>query len=384
MYKKVIYFTLLCFIEIIILTGCWDKVEIEKRGFVRLIGIDIGSPSDEPNKEEEGLIKVTYVFPKSAAFSPEGGKGDEKSFVVMSSTAKSIEKANDYIDSKMNRRVYFGHMRIVVLGEELLKDSIRFKRVLDYIAREPSFSREIRFFSCEGEASSIGDIKPEIEKTLAEYIKGIMDNWESSGMIVKVDFNQFMASIITNKGKAILPKISIKDGKANVSGVSLIKDYKLVGFLSEDDTLYFNTLLGKRVGGNETIDIDNKIVSFQSSKVSKKIKLKSDDLDKLEIEIYAKIEGAISGYEIGGGELDGNRILKIEEALNKYGEERCKSVIKKLQKEYEVDGLEIGDYIKKFHPSVWEKIKDRWNDIYPNIKISAVMDYKIRRAGDIK
>ena len=372
-----------CFISLyiiaatIIFTGCWDKIEIEKRGFVRVIGID-------KEKEKEDLIKVTYVFPKSEAFSPGGGKGDEKAFVVMSSTAKSIGKANDYIDSKINRSVYFGHMRMAVLGEELLKDEKSFKRVLDYIAREPSFSREIKFLSCDGEASSIGEIKPEVEKILAEYIKGIVENWESNGMIVKVDFNQFMDSIITNKGMAILPKISIEDGKANVLGASLIKDYKLVGSISADDTLYLNTLLGKRIGGNETIDIDNETVSFQSNKISRKIRLKNKDLDKLEIEIYTKIEGSISGYEIGGGELGGREILNIENAFNINGEERCKAVIKKLQKDYEVDVIGIGDYIKKFHPSVWEEVKDRWNEVYPNIRITPVMDYKVRRAGDIK
>lgn len=67
------------------LTGCWDKIEIEDRAFVMAIGIDLSSS----NKR----YVVTFQFPNAAQITKGtsgGGGGSEKPSFAVSEVADTI------------------------------------------------------------------------------------------------------------------------------------------------------------------------------------------------------------------------------------------------------------------------------------------------------
>jgi LysM repeat protein len=137
-----------------------------------------------------------------------------------------------------------------------------------------------------------------------------------------------------------------------------------------------NNLKSKNYYG---LDID-----FAIRNMSRKLRLMNEDPSNLEIGIDVRIEGAILAGEADKELYDSELLRRIEKELGSMMEERCRLVIKKLQKEYNVDALLINDYLKKFHPSAWDSVKDKWDDVYPGIKITPVNQVRVRRIGTVK
>lgn len=378
-----------------ILSGCWDKVEIDQRGFVEVIMVDPAPPGYEQKMEEEtkdipgielqksDMIKVTYVFPNTGLFAGQGG-GDQPGFVSLSSVATSISKANTFVDSRVSRRLYFGHTQIAVFGEKLFENPEKIKEVIDHFRRDPQFSRTIKVLITPGEASKISEIKPKVEKLLFRYIRGILDNEATNGSIIDINLSEFLTMLNRPEKTSILPNITAEGDELKISGAAVIKDLKVVGHITEYDTLYFNTLRGVREGGREIVNVGDLSVEFATTNTTRKLELINDDPDNLEIKIGVRIEGTLVGGEFDKELFDSDTISKIEEQLNKMSEESCSFVLKKLQKDFKADALLMSDYLEKFHPSVWEKVKDKWSEIYPEIKIVPEIDNKVRRIGTVK
>lgn len=396
MLKRVMSLMMILIMVPAILTGCWDKVEIDQRGFVTVIMIDMAPPGytekeTEAAKDIPGassqmgkFLKVTYAIANAILFAGEGGGGSEKARVSMSSVSTSIDKASRFVDSRLSRRLYFGHTQVAIFGEEFLKNPDKVKEVLGDIERSQQFSRTIRVLSCEGEASKAADLDPKGEKLLFRYLRGIMENEATNGRIIDLSFNEFISMLAEEKGTGIIPRVSVEKDEVKISGIDIIKDYKLIGSLSEYDALYFNTLSGRRKGGVIYINAGDTALAFSTNNVSRQVKLVNSDPNKLEVEIDVEVEGSISDSKVDQEVFDIDLINKAEKELNKSDEESCKFVISKLQKKYNVDVLQIDEFLRKYHPDVWDKVKDRWSEIYPEIKITPVISDKIRRVGTAK
>jgi Ger(x)C family germination protein len=285
------------------------------------------------------------------------------------------------VDSKISRRLYFGHAKVIIFGEEFVKNREKFMEVIDYLGRDPNINWAIRGMVADGEASKTAEMNPKDEKLLFRYLRGILDNEVTSGRILDVRFNDFLSMMMEN-GVGMLPRVHTASDEAKISGLSLFKDYKYVGYLSEYDTLYFNTLNGTRNGGRVYINHDGLKASFTTSNTTRKVKLENSDVNTLEIGIHVHVEGNLSNIELKGNkELDAEALAALEQELKKTDEESCGFVIKKLQGEFKADALGMGEYIRKYHPSIWDQVKDKWDKVYPAVKITPVVDYRIRRIG---
>lgn len=379
----------------VFMCGCWDKVEIDQRAIVGVIMVDMAPPGyqekvyeinkdvPEMQNQKEDMIKVTYGFAKPVVLAGEGSGDDKPIFVSMSSVGTTMDKVNSYVDSRISRRLFFGFTQVIIFSEDFLMHPNKVKEVIDYFRRNPEFGRSMRVLVSVGEASKVSEINPKGERLLSSYIRGILENESSNGMITDITFNE-LVTMISSSGMGILPYVNPREGEVKISGIGLIKDFKLSGYLSEYDSSYFNELKGTRKTGSVFVNIDGIPVSYVIQGTKRSIKLINDDPDKLEIEIKVTNEGYVPSSEADKEIFNSDFIKKAEKGLNKLEEKSCSLVIKKLQKDYNLDALMMGDYLMKYHPDIWSKVKDKWNDVYPEIKITPVVDNKIRRIGSVK
>lgn len=396
MVKKVICLLIAAIFMAAMLSGCWDKVEIDERGFVGVIMVDMAPPGYEEKVAEslkdvpgvEGqvgrMIKVTYAFPLTVALAGEGGSGGkEPAFTKISSVATTMDKVNRYVDSRISRRLFFGFTQVIIFGEEFLQNPDKVKEVIDYFRRNPEFGRSMRVLAAEGEAADVAEITPEGEKLLSRYTRGVLENQSSSGRITDMTFNEFIV-MMSDTGSGVMPRVTVKKDEIKVAGLALIKGYKKVGELTEFDTPYFNALNDRSKSGSMSINVDDITVNYVIRNSSRKMELVNSDPDKLEVSVIVKTEGVIPSGEADREIFDSSFLKEVETQLNKVENESFAYVVKKLQKEYGIDALMIGEFLRKYHPSLWSKLGGRWNEIYPNMKITPVADNRIRRIGTVK
>lgn len=101
-------------------TGCWDVVEINERIFVTAVGLDLNK---DPNLEGEYLL--TYVYPNVGNIK-DGTSQKESKFIKMTVVQTPFQGSRQLM-TRLDKPLYFKHMKVIVIGEELFKDSGKMK-----------------------------------------------------------------------------------------------------------------------------------------------------------------------------------------------------------------------------------------------------------------
>jgi len=387
------YLVIMLILSTICMTGCWDKVEIDKKAFVSVLGVDAGkdigkekqlekiSPAASFTGSKFDKIRVTYAFPNISELGPEkGGTAGENS---MSLDAYSMQDSIDKIVNKSSRNLSFGHLKLMVLNTSILDYSNAFKEVIDYIQRQPAINRMIYIVFSEDKSEEILRFKPNMEKSIENYIIGMLENNEKNNTAFPLTLNEFLEEISQNN-TALIPVINIdkKNEDLKISKVAVIKNNKIKGYISTEQSNNIQLINKKFKGGTRTIIRDGSPLDYSIENSERKIKLK--DKENLSFDIKLNLEGQIKGYNIDKQISSKGDINKIEEDLNKAIRQEINEVIRVSQSDYNTDILDLGEYVHKYHPKLWEKIKGNWNDLYKSLDINVTVDTKVRRIGAIK
>ncbi|APF26671.1 germination, Ger(x)C family protein [Clostridium sporogenes] len=377
----------------ICMTGCWDKVEIDQKAFASVIGVDAGkdigkekqlkeiSPSASFTGSKLDKMKVTYAFPDISKLGPEkGGTAVDK---TMSIDAYSMQDSIDKIVNKSSRNLSFGHLKLIVLNTSILDYSNTFKEVIDYLQRQPAINRMIYIVFSEDKSEEILKFKPNMEKSVENYIIGILENNKKNNTSAPLTLNEFLEETSQNN-TALVPVINIdkKSKDLKISKVAVIKDDKIKGYISTEQANNIQLINKKFKGGTRTIIRDGSPLDYSIENSERKIKIR--DKEKLSFDIKLNLEGQIKGHNIDKQISSKGDINKIQENLNKAITQDIKEVIRISQTEYNTDILDLGGFIHKYHPKLWKEIKGNWNELYKTVDINVTADTKVRRIGAIK
>lgn len=371
--KKVLVIMLA--ISLIFVSGCWDKDELEQRLFVTEIGIDL---NEEAKKEDLDKLIITYKYPNINTIGKSGG-GGPKSY-ILSTTSSSIFQAGKQFMTLVPYHFYYKHLKVIILGEDLLKEGELVRSVLDDLSRDTKISKRVRILAAEGKAIDIIKATYVEEQRVEGTIYSIVrDNRHSVNFTSKSLTDLITESDIA--GVSIIPKISI-DGENRfiIEGGCVLKDYKFAGWIDRIENKALNLANGNL--NIETVDVlyNNKIISYdiRNSSSKKKVKVGEDIIVDLDIEL----EGYLTGYYLS----DEATVYSTEviSDMEKTIESDLKKTIEKAIshfKEMKADVFGIGEHLSKFHPREWRKLEEDWDDIIPEIVVNTNVDVKIRRTG---
>jgi len=385
--KKILPLIFCC----ILLSGCWDKVEIDRRNFISTIAIDVG---EDMGKEKElkklnlvepsaGIsikkINVTYGFPDMSTVGAEkGGSAQEK---YINTQAYSMEDAYSEAMAKSSRDIYLGHTKLLILSSDILQHKDTIKEIVDYLQRNPSISRMIQVVVSDGRAEDYLRFKPETENSTQYYISGLMDNSHRNSRIMSMTLNELLI-LLSENGNALLPMISLDNERKELmlSGAAIIEDYELKGVFTPLELINIQLLSGKFKVGKKAIYLDGHPIDYVIDGYHRKIKVVEQG-NKLVINVDIKLEGQIGGYYVGKKILDEGELQKIQNAFNSSISVDLKKAMELAIKEYGIDPFGAREYIEKFKPSLWSKVEKDWKTKYKEASVNVTVDAKIRRIG---
>lgn len=377
-----------------IFSGCWDKVEIDRKGFVSTIGIDVGEdiakveelkevgPKEPFSERELKRLKVTFGYPDISKLGPQ--KGSTAQDMVLTAEGYSMVDVLDKTYGKSSRSVHFAHARILLLSDELLKYPRIMKEIVDFLERQPQIDRQMLVIVTKGNTEKYINHKPFMEENIENYIVGLMMNSSRNSTILPVKLNQFLM-LLSKNGNAILPNMAFSSDNKSVElkGTALIKNYEIKGYLNPIETSDLEILRGTIKGGKKVIFKDGHPVEFSIEGVKRKIKYEKKD-SKINFKIYIELEGQLKGYALENSVLNSKALNEIQENFDESLSLECEKVASITQNEFSIDAIGLNDYLEKYHPYVWKGIKSNWEKIYKDSKINVYVTTKIRRIGVIE
>lgn len=119
-------------ISLILLTGCWDKFELEEHAYVVVLGLD---------KREDNLIDITFQIANPQVGSTDIGTAQsEVPSDVVTITATDILAAKELSNSIVSRKMSFRHLQTIIVGEELAKSDL-----VNHVLASAMFEPEVRY-----------------------------------------------------------------------------------------------------------------------------------------------------------------------------------------------------------------------------------------------
>ncbi|KAB3532480.1 Ger(x)C family spore germination protein [Alkaliphilus serpentinus] len=360
-----------------LLVGCWDQVEIDDRIFIAILGFDI-APEDLAENPGQSKYQLSISFPNQS-----GGLGGEVELtnVYLSSLGSNMHSILRQIGARTSKSIYFGHLRGLVLGEELAKDPRMIREILDAFENNPLISRRISIGIVEGKAKDIIEMEPQQEGDVGQYITRIFRKMDKSQRAPLMDIGEVLISL-HNNGDVLIPRLVPDEKEIKTAGSAVIKNFALVGWLGEKETIAANMAAGKVDLIVIDIPFEEMLIPYNITDGRARYEIfhnKEDIIFKIEIDV----EGDLEQMYLNAEEdlTDPKFINELQSQAEKKIKDMVEGTLVKLQKEFNSDALDISSYIQKYHPSLWKEIEEDWDEVYKNMNFEVVADVKIRRVG---
>ncbi|MFA5523482.1 MAG: Ger(x)C family spore germination protein [Tissierellales bacterium] len=376
----------------ILLTGCWDLIEINQYFFISAIGIDMykkeENPIEEDEKEEinkiaqEDRFIITYSTPDLRAVGKNATSDEPR--IIMSSISSNFYETTKELATRTNRNFTFTHTKVVIIGEEVAKNQNYMKEIFDNMGRHEQLSRKTSVLIAKGEAKEVMKIEDPFEPVTGYLVNQITEKKQGGARYSDMVLEEILTELYFN-GDVLMPRIVPGKGEIKVAGTGIIKDFRLIGWLGEIETIAAMFLLDRVNTALINIKYLDTILPYIITNTKTKTHLAVEE-GKIKYIANIDTEGYMQQYILDAEDklTDQRSITAIEKQVKDTLEKQIKATFNKLQKEFKVDALGLGRHIRKFKPDLWDEVEDNWDDIFENIEFEVNVDARLRRIGMTK
>lgn len=379
--KRVIYLFLILGIPWLI-TGCWDRKELEGRAIVTLVAIDKGE-----NNEIKFSVQVARTSDTQAS-SNGGSSGGEKSSVIISSTGDTVFDAVRNLILKSGRKLYYPHNTAIILGNEIAREGIL--PVLDFFNRDAEMRPLTWVLVTPGEAADILEAQSTLESLPAKQLDMMLKDFGATSKTVATTLLDTMKQLAYDSPGAVLSNLELDPNNPKktllLNGAAVFQRDKLIGRLDHTETRGYLWSQGKVKSGVISIPCpgeENKKVAMEIKKANRKIE--SDIRDgQLKFTITVNIESRLAEQacltDLGNPE----KLMELKKSQGEVIEKEIRSIIDKAQEKYSTDILGFGTELSRKFPREWQKIKENWAEEFPKAEVDIVVNSKISDIGLVK
>lgn len=380
--KKIKYIILL----LPLLSGCYNYRELNELGITTAVSIDY--------KDNNFILIAEVVNPIKQQ---DVSASNNSPFVNFTSVAPSIQEAfrNTVLESP--RQLYLSQLEIILVSEEIINNHL--EEFLEFFSREPETRTEIKVIIAKTEESTKGIT---IQSLLTNFSSSnILESLEVQnkllGLTQEVTINELLNMYLDPNLEIVLPSMilygssDIGDEKENITTsipktlvkvgtTSVIKDGKILGYLSEEESKTVNLINGNLTKTILKIPYEDGYVVFEPNRIKTKQKLDIKD-NKITIEIsgFSKIKEFHTNKNI--------KNMKTVEELNKYFNKEIENMIKdnfnQIREKYNTDMFGFQELYYRTDHKYFKKYCSNWYETtFPNIELEVKSNIKLYEKGN--
>lgn len=375
--KKLIIIILLLFM----CSACYNYREINDLAIVGAIGIE---------KDNNNFVVTTQVANIKKTES-EGDSSNNAKIIVYKGKGKTIEDALNNITKKTSKSLFYSHMKILILDDDIIKNDL--KNTIDFLARNIETDLNFNIItSTQNKPSEILEILTPTEPLPSNYLETLLKrNEKISGNILSVTFEDLLSSVLSYGKTPVLTNIKINgnikdynktDNLNKTIPSTLLESNNLVAFkdnkiikLNKEESFGYNILNNN--ANNLIITSKCKSEDNYFSLNLRNIKSKYTLVDKNNINIYVKATANIGEFNCNDSTYKNSAYVKItKKTLEKY----INNTIN-LAKKNNTDFIGVGNYVYKNYPKKYNN--EIWNKNFKKIKYNVFIKIKMIEEGNI-
>ncbi|WNQ10456.1 Ger(x)C family spore germination protein [Paenibacillus aurantius] len=354
-----------------VLSGCWDRREINDSAFVIASAIDL---------DENGQYRVSVQVPLAGqlggASGGGGGTGGSKTYYVDSESGTTITEAANKLQLRMARTLVFAHRRVLIIGEDLARKGIR--PLFDVVARTPENRLSGYMIVAKGKGYDLLNAQPKLERFSGEAIRELV---KSEGRIIiniksaasalsSYGIDPVLAYVGTKKTE----KSEARSSEVDILGYAMFKDDKMVDSIQQEAAQGLFWLQKKVKPYNFQVELEGRKVALIMSEgtadfVSAE---KKNGKGKFTIKVKAllTVQENLSDFNMSSKEIS----QELEDKANNAIRREITQTIALIQR-HKADPAGLGRFIWHKFPREW---KEQYEKDWPDILSKAEFDLQIK------
>ncbi len=363
----------------VLLSGCWDRIEINDLAIVLATGIDY----------EDGKVQLTsqIFIPRKASAGDSTGSGGSPSGVTMIRTAegRTIAEALNRLQRKVPRNMFWGHCEVIIISEQAGKRGIR--EYIDFFLRYPQFREHAYVFSSEKAAKDILALLDPLERSSAESLRE-MANLKLGTRITALELGKSIegpsSSVILSR-MLILPLETDQDKLTTtpyVKGLSIYKEDRYVKTVKEP--LSVGVLLLAKELNNIIMPVEFKPLkgSFSIQPIEIQTVLKPRIVNqKWSMKADIQTRGEVVLNTTDADLTDPAVLTKLEQEWSAKLTALAHDALDMAQKELRTDLFKFAVEFRRYYPHQWKKQEKNWETIYPELDVEVNVEAHVVRTG---
>lgn len=340
-----------------LLTGCWDTSNIEKKNIVTMYIVDY---KDGKYISYNEIANINGTSSSSDSKTP--------SYSVVRAEGKTLIEARDDLNRKCDNRIFNGATRAVVFTKRMAQTGI--EESLNIMRGNIEFRKSMDLATTSTSAEEVIKDKPENDPSVGDAIENTLKELVNLGNSFHSSAGDVLQVLADKKAGFLLPEINIKDEENSLTGYSVFKDAKYIGFIPAEKRKGVVFLMAKKPKFYYEVHHKDRKIQIITSLESKKIKprLEKDQLTyNIKLTFDAQIESMDKLIQIT--DKDKEEINKKLEGL--IGKD-ISNAINVSQKEFRCDYLHFYKYFRAYNQSKFKTVD--WEQMYAD----AVMKLKLK------
>ncbi|ANS77039.1 spore gernimation protein GerC [Paenibacillus yonginensis] len=395
---------LLAVLHVPLLSGCWDRHEIEDRALILGLAID-----EVSNKEDFNETKVTHLAvpesvkhrmirltaqiavpgrvplgPGTGGGGDGGGKGTDSMPVwVVQVYGHSIDDCLNNLQQEVADPKTLIHLRVIIISKEIAQRGL--SDINDYLRRNPEVRRSTWLLVSDQEAAKFMNVSPPLERVPTLYLLGMIERSVAMGKFPEDTIGQFWSAQSKLGKDSFLPYISIRnEDNILIKGIAYFKADRLAGTTLPHQIASYMEFKGLDPGGYSLmIDASEKggvmlNVTRRETKIDMKIK-NGQPAAYIKAHVEAKLVEKETQAMINTSES----LQQIEKQFNQSLELNLHKFMHQLQQD-KSDIVGLGEIVRAYHSQYWRKnihSKEEWEEVFSKIPIEIKVECKVRRVG---
>ncbi|XEC96287.1 Ger(x)C family spore germination protein [Paenibacillus tarimensis] len=363
-----------------LLTGCWDRVEVDDLAMVMGTGLDW---------TEDGQMEATVQIASPTGIptvTSGGGGSGKKPVLTLTHKGKAGVDIMNRMQESLSRRLFLGHRGVIIIGEKYARKGVN--QNIDQFLRNP----DSRYSSYV--LTAYGTTAKEIMSTpyMLEQIPAVaIKKMQKDGNTLSSRLDDFIDSLAREGRATITGAIRIVNtgdkGKIFlIDKAAVYREKKLLGFLNEDEMMLMLWRRGKIRGLTKGAQVEPPEELYQGTVGIRYMKAGTKVRTKIEagkphvtFELKARVKVLENDTRLN---LSKDKdIKKIEQAFSENTTKLVKKTIRRSQKVFKEDIFGFGEDIHIQHPYYWKANQHHWKDIYTDIPVDVKVSYQIERVG---
>lgn len=378
MKKKVI--GLLCML--LLLSGCYSQVELNEMMVATAIGVD---------KTETGVnVTLQVLNPSEVA----GGttKTGRPGVSCYSETGETFFHALRRLTRITPRKIFLSHIRFVVFDEALAKEGLT--PLLDFLMRDHEMRSDFSIFIIkEFKANDLLKTLTPIEQIPAnKVLNSTMAAEEFYGTARENELENFYKALYAEGVEPVLTGIEllgqVDSGSSiqsieqtepetiiKINDLALFKDDQLMGWLTEQQSIGYSYWTNHIKNTVAVVPLKETLVTLEVTKAKVKIEPGKQPLN---FNVTTTIEASIGQ----SAQLELDDLAELKRGLSASINNQMSQCLNRLREE-QIDSIGLGQVLYQNQPSVWEGVKDNWDESFKNVTASYKFDVTISQNGQV-